>query len=267
MLKLLLKILKDERGGLPLIGGLLMGGSTLLGGLLGKNKEKTVDPYAGLRGDWQSWLQSKLGTSTPYKYNEAFTLDQPEVEKALESTILGGLDKGANLKTDIYDTMQKYQQARTDTLEKQKEEDIKSTQNMYNRLGLVSSSPGLEAQDKVRSDYGLKINELSADIAREGIGYEMDATKLAEDIINQYMGQAQALGGAQRGYQQYGQQMSLADLQRMVEEEMGYGNIAGSILGSNPPETYYEPNMWSQIAQGGQDIGSLLLLSGILGKK
>jgi len=66
MFKLMWAILKDERGGLPLAAAVL-GGSTLLGSLLGKNKkeEDVYDPYAGLRGDWQSWLTSKLGTSTP----------------------------------------------------------------------------------------------------------------------------------------------------------------------------------------------------------
>ena len=265
MLKHLWAILKNEDGGLPLIAGLLMGGSTILGATAGKNKEKTIDPYSALRGDWQTWLRSKLGTSTPYSYNEDFTTQQPEVESALQSTILGGLNKGSGLKTNIMDTMNKYQQSRVASLEGQKEKDLRDTGDMYNRLGLVSSSPGLAAQDEVRSDYGLKLNELNADVAREGIGYEMDATKLSEDIINQYMGQAQVLGGQQRGYQQESMKMSMADIERMVNEETGYGQQAAGVLGSNPPETYFEPNIWSKIAKGGQDIGSMMLLSQILG--
>ena len=81
MLKWILSILKNERGIDPILAGsLILGGSTILGGVLGKNKQKTIDPYAGLRGQYQKYLSGRLGQKTPYQYNEAFNLQQPEIE-------------------------------------------------------------------------------------------------------------------------------------------------------------------------------------------
>jgi len=264
MIRLIIKILKDETGFWPAVG--VMAGSSILGGLFGKNKTKTYDPYSDLRGDWKNWMSSKLGTSTPYKYNPDFELTQPDVEGALEGGILGGLNKGSNrFQSDIFNTMQKYQEARSGSLQSKQERDIEANNEAYNRLGLVSSTPGLEANADIRSDYGDKQRELDAEIAMQGIGLELESTKLAEDIYNNYMSQAQVLGGAQRGYQQYSQQMSMQDIIRKVEEEMGYGQMAGGVLGNNPPQAWQEPNIWSQIGQTGQDIGSIMLLSSILG--
>ena len=263
MFKLLWNILCDERGTWWAVGTMAVG--TIINATAGKSKMKTIDPYAKQRGEYTNYLSTKLGKSTPYQYNEAFTLDQPEVESALQSTILGGLNKGSGLKTDIMDTMNKYQQSRVASLEGQKEKDLKDTGNMYNRLGLVSSSPGLAAQDEVRSDYGLKLNELNADVARQGIGYEMDAERLSEDILNNYMGQAQVLGGAQRGYQMKSIEMSEADIERMTNEELKYASLMGALINGNPPEYYFKDNWARTLGSGMANLGGSMMTGNILG--
>ena len=95
IIKLMWDILKDERGIDPMTAGaLVLGGSSLLGGLFGKSKKKeeVYDPYAKLRGQYQDYAGQQLGRQTPYQYNPAFETQQPAVETAAEKTILGQLE-------------------------------------------------------------------------------------------------------------------------------------------------------------------------------
>jgi len=264
--KRLLEILKDESGmGLPLIAAGVIGGGALMKGLLGKNKEKTIDPYAGLRGDYQSYLQKKLGTSTPYSYNEDFTLDQPNIEKQTEGVISGKLGNLPKIQSDIYDIGTKYYNAQKAQMTERHGEEAKANQNMYNRLGLVSSTPGLQAQTDLGRKQGQEFNVLEADVARQGIDQEMKALALGEDIANQYLTQGQQLGNLQRGYQRDSMTMSMADIERMVNEEQGYAQLAGGLLEDNPPETYFQPNFWSQLGDAAMSGGTTALTAGMLG--
>ena len=129
---------------------------------------------------------------------------------------------------------------------------------------MSSSSPYLAGSDELTRKQGQEYDVLEADVARQGIDQEMRATALAEEIANQYLSQGQVLGQAQRGYQQYGQKMSMADIERMVAEEMGYGEQAAGVLGGNPPQTYFKPNIWSQLASAGQGIGTSLISGGMM---
>lgn len=268
MFKWLMKVLLNQDGIAPLVlGGMLAGGGAILGATLGKNKQKTIDPYAGLRGEYQNYLSKNLGRQTPFEYNSDFELPQPEVEKALESTVLGKLQSGsgAKMKNDIYDITQKYNLARRASAEEKNIADQDAQREQYNRLGLASSSPYLQDSSELRRMQGVDMNELTAGIEREGIDQEMKAIALSEDIMNNYMNQGQVLGQQQREYSKYPIAMSQADMERRLQEEMGFAGLTGNLIGSNPPQTYFEPNVWSQLGGGMTDIGSMLMMSEILG--
>lgn len=266
MIKFLVELIKDESGIAPLVlGGALAGGGALLGGIFGKNKKETIDPYAGLRTQYQDYIGGKLGTSTPYKYNAQFELPKPEVESAVESTVLGKLRNLPQVESDIKGISEQYYGAQKEQMQERHMEEAEANKNMYNRLGLVSSTPGLRAQTDLGRKQQQEFNVLSADVARQGIDQEMRAMQLAEEIANMYLGQGQTLGAAQREYSKYPIAMSQADIERMVREEQGYGQMAGQILGANPPQTFYEPNIWSQLGGGAQDIGTMMLMAQILG--
>lgn len=272
-LRRLLKILKDEGGlfGIDdalLIGGAMAGGGSILGGVFGKNKQKTIDPYAQLRGQYQKYLGNKLGTTTPYSFNPAFEVQQPDIEKQAEGAISTGLDRGYDsMKSDFSDIYNKYYEARKAKAAENFADEQKATANMYNRLGLVSSTPGLQAQTDLGRKQSLDLNELYADIAREGIGNEMQATALANDIMQQYINQGQQLGQTQRSGQEFAMNMSEADIARMINEEQGYAGLANSLLSGNPPQIYFEPNAWSQIGSGLTNIGSTILGGGMMGNQ
>lgn len=250
---------------IALIGGGLAGGGALLGGLAGKNKQKTIDPYAGLRGKYQDYLSGKLGQVTPYEYNPAFELPQPEVEKAVESTVLGKLGNLPQVRTDIQDIGNRYYAAQKEQMKERHATELEATKNMYNRLGLASSTPGLSAATDLGRKQAQEFGVLEADVARQGIDQEMRAQALAEDIANMYLTQGQQLGQLQRGYSQFPIQMSMADIERQIQEEQGYASLANSLLSGNPPEYYFEPNIWSKLGGTAQNIGTSMLTLGMSG--
>src|SRR3990167_2919922 len=266
MFKYLMKLLLDEHGTWAAVavgGGLAVGGAALGAGL-GKNKQKTIDPYAQLRGKYQSYLGDRLGKQTPYEYNDAFTLDQPDIEKQVESTISGKLGNMPKLTSDIYDIQGKYYDARKAQMKDRFDTEHTAQKDVYNRLGLASSSPLLNASDDLTRKQGLEYNTLESEISREGIDQEMRALGLSEDITNMYLNQGQHLGGLQRGYQQYSQEMSMADIERMVNEEYNFANLTGNLISGNPPEYYYEPNFWSQFGSGLQSAGTGIMSLGMM---
>ena len=266
LLNLLKKLWKDERGITPLaIGAAIAGGGALAGSLFGKNKTKTeiYDPYALERKKLKNYLSSKLGTSTAYADNPAFNLDQPEVEAETEKTILGGLRNLPQKRTDIQGIYGRYAEAEKASARAQQEIEQRKLADRYNRLGLVSSTPGLQASTDLGRQHGIDLNLIESRIGKEGVQAEMDAERLAEDIANQYMTQGQVLGSRQRGYQQYSQGMSMDDIKRKLAEEQRWSGQLAGLIGQPTRIDTSEPNTWSKIGQVGMDIGTMLMLQGL----
>ena len=249
-----------------LAGAGIAGLSTLLGSLLGGNDTEVDDPYAGLRGQYQSYLSGKLGTSTPYTTNSAFNVDTPEVESAAQKTVLGYLNNPTSNVSDYSEATKKYSEAAKASREIEYADEMKKTNDMYNRLGLVSSTPGLTAQGDLNRKQATEGNLFDADLMYKNLDRQLSAQGLDVTQLNNMLGQASVLGQSQTGRQEYTQKMSMADLERMANEEQGYAGMANSLLGSNSPTTTKTPNIWSSLANSGQDIGTMMLLSSLLGK-
>jgi len=236
ILNLLWQILKDERGWVwPAVAAI---GSTVLGALSkkGEQEEEIYDPYAGLRGKWQEWLTPKLGTSTPYKDNPAFNLEQPAVESAAEKNILGYFQNPNTNVADYSEATKKYSEASKASMAETYAEEKKKTQDMYNRLGLVSSTPGLTAQSDLFRKQATEQNLFDTELTYKNLDRQLQAMGLDVTQLNSMLGQAGTMAGAQTGRTQWSKTMSMVDLERMLSEEMGYGSQAASILGGNAPE-------------------------------
>lgn len=248
MLKILNMILRNEQGILP---ALAIAGAGALGGAIlgGKGDTEVYDPYADLRGDFKEKLGDKLGTSTAYAENPLLQSEQPGVESATEEAILGGLAGGAEKRDDIYDISQKYYGARKSQLETRQAEEAMELKNIYNSLGIVSSTPGLEAQADLMRKQSEEFNVLESEIAEQGISQEMKAAALAEDIFNQYITQGQVLGQTQRGAEQFEQQITEQDIARMTDEEFRYFQLTGNLLNANPAQREYQPSVWDRIGE------------------
>ena len=265
------EIMKDQRGifGIDdaLLGGGLMLGSTLLGSLGGGNDEEIVDPYADLRKKYQDYIGGKLGTSTSYSYNPAFNLDKPEVETAAEKSILGYFNKPTSNVSDYSEATKKYSEASKASMTESYADEMRKTKDMYNRLGLVSSTPGLTAESDLNESQRTAQNLFDSELMYKNLDRTLQAQGLDVNQLNSMLGQASVLGQGQTARQEYGQKMSMQEILNKVAEMQGYSGQAGSLLSSNPPTTIQTPDLLSNLGNTGQDIGSLLLMKSILGKK
>lgn len=264
--RLFWKILKNEFGGIGLAAGIL-GGSSLLGSLFGGNDEEVVDPYADLRGKYQDYLKGKLGTSTPYTQNSAFNLDKPAVETAAEKSILGYFNKPTSNVSDYTEATKKYSDATRASMEETNSREMKDTQDMYNRLGLVSSTPGLTAQGDLLKSQRNTQDLFDSELMYKNLDRQLSAQGLDVSQLDSMLSQASVLGQGQTARQEYSQKMSMQDILNQIAEMQGYSGQAEGLLSSNPPTTIQTPNIWSNLGNTGQDVGSLLLMSSILGKK
>ena len=284
------RMMKDERGFVvtgtmaALLGLGAMGGAGIAGGILGKKDEKDQPSPEQFQYPNTPELQTalsegilgKLSTgATPYTQNQAFNINKPAVEGAAESTILGKLQNPVTAQTFTSDITDKYYAAQKARQEESFEDERRKTLDRYNRLGLSTSTPGLNALGEIDKSQRLYENELSTGLMYEDIQREIDATRMAEEIMGQFLGQAQLMGQTQRGGEEFGVTASMQDIQRQTQEEQRYNQLGLSYLGqgaASPESTYgaaksqyEEPNIWEQLGTTGTDIGSLILLSQILG--
>jgi hypothetical protein len=98
-----------------------------------------------------------------------------------------------------------------------------------------------------------------------GLNYGLNAETAMDQIAKGWTGMGTVLGGQQAGYQKWGQQMSMADIERMVSEMMGYGSQAAGVLGGNPAQRSYDPSMGEQLWNVGTDMlpyAAMLLMAG-----
>ena len=250
MFKFLWKLLKDERGSswFQNITG-QAGGKKMLDplGIFDKGTTEVYDPYADLRKKWTDWTSSKLGTSTPYTQNSAFDIQQPAVEKAAESTILGKLNNPTSNVSDYSAATKQYSDAARASREQSAQDEITKSKDMYNRLGLVSSTPGLTAVGDINESQRVANDLFDSELMYKNLDRNLTAQGLDVSQLNSMLGNAQNMATTQRGSQEYSQQMSLQDIIRKVQEEMGYGSQAASILGQTPPEQTYNPSLLEQL--------------------
>ena len=185
-------------------------------------------------------------SSTPQQFtgaNKAFEVATPEVEAAAQKKIIEQLNTG-------YDTSQLKQmnenayQVQKDRLKQSFDKMSADTADRYNRLGLVSSTPGLQAQDEVSNNQMLAERELSSQLEQADYNRRLDAEKLAQNIIDKAM----QLGQTQRQSLQTTLDMSYNDFLRKEQYSADKAKQAQQYLnygGLKPGEAYsYDYNQY-----------------------
>ena len=267
ILSLIWNILKDERGIDPILGSaLVMGGSTLLGGLLGKNKTTTHEPfpgYLGLGGDSTGLIKDKM-KQPGEQYPGSFDVQQPAVEGAVEQNILGSLANPPTVAGYSKEISDKYKASQISSLKDEAGEQEKIEREMYNRLGLSSSTPWMQRSGELGENKLKGIQEIEARFDYEDIAREIEANKLVQDITNQYLTQGQVLGQSQKASSQYTQGANYSNWLQAQQQPYQWAGLGANVLGSSSTAIQQEPNIWSQLAQGGQDIGRMMIMNNIL---
>jgi len=273
LIRLFRNILKDERGIDPIAlaagGGLVAKTIGGIVGAFGKDKKTTIDPFAKERGETSQFLTGRLGQRTSFTQDPALTQAQPGIEAQAEKAIgtrLGAPITAEGITADITKRAFDAQRARQKELF---EEEREATQNRFNRLGLVSSTPGLQAQSDLSEKQRISGELLASDLAVQQIQSQLQALGLQETFAQANIGQALGLGQTQRAGQAQGQAFSLQDLQRQIAEEQGASGQAVSFLTGQPAETFFEPSFTQRLGQGvsgvGQSAVDTALLSQLLG--
>lgn len=265
MLTLIWNILKDEAGIAPLaLGAIAMGAGGLMSALGGEDEE-IYDPLAEERKKYTGYISGKLGQKTPYQYNPAFEIPQPGVERETESAILGRLRKPPTVSGFSKDITDKYKGSLKQAAQEDWQKGVEEEKNMYNRLGLASSTPWLTRFGEKQGDLEDTFGEIENRFAYEDIGREIEANKLVSDITNQNITQGQVLGGAQRGYNQFPIQQSFADIIRQTGEEQAWAQMLQNYLMGQPAERTLRPDLLSQLGGTLTNIGSLGMRAGMAG--
>lgn len=265
IIKFLVELYKDEAGIAPLAIAGIGAGAMGLGGLMsafGGDDEEIYDPYAAQRGQYVDYLTKKLGTSTPYQANPAFNIPQPAIEAQTEDVIskrLGSLPSANTYKEQVG-------AAKTQDIEREKlatEDQVNKERDMYNRLGLSSSTPWMSRAGEIGDESLMRQGDISSKYDMYGLDYNLKADQLAEQIANNWTTQGQQLGTTQRGGSEFAVNASLEDLIRQINEEQGTSNALGQFLGRNPAERTLTPDLLSQLGGTVSNIGTLGTMYGL----
>jgi hypothetical protein len=253
-------IFKDESGTMNLMAGAMSAYADQ------KAQKKRGDPPKV--ENWQNVDQIKsalsgqilggLNGKSNYKYNPAFETTQPEVEAEAQKNILGYLNNPTSNVGDYGEATKKYSDAMKASMAETYAKEMDDTKNMYNRLGLVSSTPGLTAQGDVSRKQATESNLFDSQLMYQNLDRQLQAQGMDVNQMNDYLNHAQVLGQNQRGYQQNAINLSMADQQQVENLAMQYLQAGAA----TPAEAYEaalikwgQPNkydrassMWSQNA-------------------
>lgn len=252
MLKLLKAILRNSKwvlnnkGFVPwVIPTAITGGSALLNyfGSRGGGDEDPqwyVDP-------WTQRLRDIMGPRLDPSY---YNIPQTGVEGATERGLLSRLGRGVG---DIRPSLGPEAAAKYYEAEKLKRgerfgEEQSFLKDLYQREGVLTSTPGIEAQVKLKRQQGAEMGAFSERLMYEDIARDLQATQMAENIIMQTLNQGMMLGGQQR--------QALQWPYVMAQGAMGQAQGLGS-MGYMPGQG---SSLMSELGSAGMDIGKLMLM-------
>jgi hypothetical protein len=239
------------------LGGLAGGAMGLFGGKKGK-KDKIIEPYPGylaLGGDVTNLVRSRLGKAGE-PYPGSFSVEQPDIEKETEDYISNRIKTAGAIQKSMKEESDRAYQARKARQAESFDEERKKTQDMYNRLGVATSTPGLQAQSEISKSQRLAEEDLAAQQAQNELSYNLAAENLINAIFGTTATQGQALGASQRAANRYTTGMNYSDWLRAYNEPYQWATLGSGLLGS--PQPIYQTG---GLGAGQQllDVGSSLL--------
>lgn len=234
-----------------LVGGGLMLGSSLLGGLFGKKKKKSegeyfVDPYI------ESLRPEYAKRSDPSYYN----FSASPVETQTGTNLLGRLNRSREdiIKQYGPEAATPYYNAAKTRMGETFGEEQAFAKDLYQREGVLTSTPGVQGQIDLKRKQGQEMEEFSQRLMYEDLSRELEATKMAEDIMSGDITQGMTYGNLLRGYQEKPYQYS----NEMLRASAGLG-------GQQIMPTQEGGGLASELGKTGIDLSTLLFLSQIYG--
>lgn len=254
------------------IGALaLSGGGTILGLLDGEDEEERREPFPGY-GEKLSGLLDYAMTKARQPGTRSdvdFSLKPTDVGNATRARILGQLESPTTYEGYSKELSQDLYKTRKARLAESYADENKRQSEMYNRLGLATSTPYLQAAQDLGRRQATDEDLIAAEMAKDEYDRAMEARKFGDTLGLQYTQLGNILGQQDIAGQEYTQGARYADFARAEEQPLEYARLASGILGGAGSyyTPTYTPSTGAQLGMAGQDIGSLLLLYQLLGKK
>ena len=254
---------------MALISAGLTAGGTILGQMGGTDERRKTEAFPGqTQGIEELMNAAKTGMRQPGRTSGIdFSLNPSDIQQATEGSVLGKIKNPTDysgyskeVSADLYKT-------RKAQIDEQYAEEQKRQANMYNRLGLVSSTPFMQASQDLGRKQTTDINAVGAQQSYDDYNRQLEAKKFGDTLNLSHLNLGNVLGQADTGRQQYTKGAKYTDFARAEDQPLKWASILGQTLGSQQP--YYpeeSPSTTSQLGMAGQDIGSLLMLYSMLGK-
>jgi len=268
-MNLLLRILLDERGSWGYVAVAVASTAASYLGSKKRGKPDSVGDYDWTRtGEIKDKLSQSLldrqANPTQYKYNPAFDIQQPAVESAAEKNILGYFDNPNKNVQDYSEATKKYSDAAKASREQSSQNEITKAKDMYNRLGLVSSTPGLTAVGDINESQRVANDLFDSELMYKNLDRQLSAQGLDVSQLNSMLGQAGNMSNTQRQGQEYSQQATMDDLNRQEVERNNTIQAMMTYLGigTSSPLQQYQSRLFQWQQPNGWDWASTALKSG-----
>ena len=203
----------------------------------GKSKKSEgwlIDPYT----------QKLRDIITPKTAESYYQFEQPGLESAVEQKLLGRLGRTTEDITGQFGAKATapYYAAAKERMGEGFGEEQQFAKDIYQREGVLTSTPGIQGQIDLRRKQGQELEEFSQKLMYEDIAREIEATRMAEEIMGRDISQGTMLGGMQREYQKwpyefasqaYGQAAGLPTAKYWEKETPGTLQKVGGIMNKN----------------------------------
>ena len=255
---------------MALIGGGMSLGGSVLGLLGGEDEPERKEPFEGYNQNIQDLIgAAKAGMSRPGRTSgQTYDLNPSDVKLATESSVLGKIKSPTDYAGYSKELSGNLYKARKAQIDEEYAAENRRQDDMYNRLGLVSSTPRLQAAQDLGRRQTTDINAIGAQQESDDYNRQFEAKKFGDTLNLSHLNLGNVLGQEDIAGQQYTQGARYQDFARAEDQPLKYAQLLAGVLGGQQP--YYEPegtpNMTSQLGMAGQDIGSLMLLYSMLGK-
>lgn len=247
----------------------LSAGGTILGLTGGTDERKKTEAFPGQYQGIQDLMNTaRTKMSQPGKTSGInYGLNKSDVQAATEGSVLGKINSPTDYAGYSKEVSADLYKARKAQIDEQYAEEDKRQANMYNRLGLVSSTPRLQASQDLGRKQTTEINAVGAQQAADDYARQLQAKEFGDTMTLNYNQLGNVLGQGDYANQKYTQGSQYQDYARAANEPLQWAQVLGGALGSQQPYyTEQTPSTTSQIGMAGQDIGSLMLLYSMLGK-
>lgn len=243
------KWILNKKGIAPLLAyGALAGGGALMN-LFGKKKQEEEPQYYT-----DPWTQKLRDIAEPRMSPSYYDIQPSSAQTATGQQLTNRLSQTPEQLVPKFGAQaaQPYYQAAKERMGERFGEENTALKDILQREGVLTSTPGIEEQMKLKRSQGAELEELNQKLMYEDIARDVQASQIAENILSNTLSQGIQYGNMEFGQKQWPYTMA----QETLAGAQGLGSV-----GYMPERT---PSIWEDIGGSMMDIGGMGLGMGML---